>query len=311
VIFFKETNPEEFHERSPAPMSLLELFCAVDDFCQAFLPRWQAHRLSSSYPTRQRTRRLCLSEIMTILILFHQSHYRNFKAFYCDYVCKHLRAEFPGLVSYSRFVEFMPSALLPLSAYLHEGLGACTGISFVDSTPLAVCHNRRIARHKVFAGLAQRGKTSLGWFFGFKVHLLFNDQGELLNFALTPGNVDDRKPVPHLVKQLFGKIFADRGYLSQKLFQELLETFGLQLITNLKSNMKNRLLPLADKLLLRKRMIAETIIDQLKNISQIEHSRHRSVINFLVNLVCGLIAYCHQPKKPSLHLNEIPALVAA
>lgn len=121
--------------------------------------------------------------------------------------------------------------------------------------------------------------------------------------------MEDRKPVPKLVKQLFGKIFADRGYLSQRLCNELLHIFGLQWITNLKSNMKNRLLPLADKLLRRKRMIAETIIDQLKNISQIEHSRHRSVINFLVNLVCGLIAYFHQPKKPSQHLGEVPTLM--
>ncbi len=156
-----------------------------------------------------------------------------------------------------------------------------------------------------------RGKSSTGWFFGFKLHLLFNDRGELLNFALTPGNVDDRKPVPRLVKQLFGKIFADKGYLSQPLFQQLLETFGIQLITKHKSNMKNRLLPLADKLLLRKRAIVETIIDQLKNISQIEHTRHRSPVNFLDNLLCGLIAYCHQPKKPSLHLDALPRLASA
>ena len=292
-------------------MSLLELFCAVDDFCGTFEPEWQRQRLTGGLPRRNRARRLCLSEIMTILILFHQSHYRDFKAFYVDYVLVHWRAEFPGLVSYSRFVEFIPSALLPLCAYLRACLGACTGISFLDSTPLAVCDPHRITQHKVFAGLAQRGKTSMGWFFGFKLHLLFNDRGELLNLTLTPGNLDDRKPVPRLVRQLFGKIFADRGYVSQPLFQQLLETFGLQLITRLKSNMKNRLMLLADKLLLRKRAIAEAIIDQLKNISQVEHTRHRSVVNFLVNLLCGLIAYCHQPKKPSLHLNERLPLMPA
>jgi len=197
----------------------------------------------------------------------------------------------------------MPSALLPLCAYLRTCLGTSTGISFLDSTPLAVCDNHRIYHHKVFDGVAHRGKSSTGWFFGFKLHLLFNDRGELLNMALTPGNVDDRKPVPRLVKRLFGKIFADKGYLSQALFQQLLDTFGFQLITKLKSNMKNRLLPVVDKMLLRKRAIVETIIDQLKNISQIEHTRHRSVTNFLVNLLCGLIAYCHQPKKPSLQLD--------
>jgi hypothetical protein len=292
-------------------MSLLELFCAVDDFCRQWERVWHQQQLTSGLRQRQRTRQLSLSEIMTILIAFHCSGYRNFKTYYREQVCRYWRTEFPGLVSYQRFVEFTPSALLPLCAYWHSCLGACTGISFLDSTPLAVCDNHRIRQHKVFDGVAHRGKSSTGWFFGFKLHLLFNDRGELLNMALTPGNVDDRKPVPRLVKRLFGKIFADKGYLSQSLFRQLLDTFGLQLITKLKSNMKNRLLPLADKLLLRKRAIVETIIDQLKNISQIEHTRHRSVTNFLVNLLCGLIAYCHQPKKPSLQLDVRPRLTAA
>lgn len=173
----------------------------------------------------------------------------------------------------------------------------------MDSTSLKVCHNRRIQQHKVFQNLAARGKTSVDWFFGFKLHLVVNDQGELLNFVVTPGNTDDRTPVAKLLQQLFGKGFADKGYISQKLAKQLLESLGVQLITKFKRNMKNRLLPLSDRLLLPKRVIIETVIDQLKNISQIEHSRHRSPVNCLVNIVCGLIAYCHQPKKPSIALN--------
>jgi len=142
------------------------------------------------------------------------------------------------------------------------------------------------------------------------LHLIFNDRGELLNLMLTPGNVDDRQPVPKMVRKLFGKLFANKGHLSKKLFEELLRTFQIQLITGIRSNMKNSLVPLMDKLLLRKRAIVETIIDQLRNISQIEHSRHRSPINFLVNLVCGLIAYCREPKKPSLGFGTLPALIA-
>ena len=211
---------------------------------------------------------------------------------------------FPGLVSYQRFVEWMPSALLPLCAYLRSCFGSCSGISFMDSTSLKVCHNRPIQQHQVFKNLAARGKTSVDWFFGFKLHLVVNDKGELLNFVLTPGNTDDRTPVAKLLQQLFGKVFADKGYISQKLARQLLESIGVQLISKLKRNMKNRLMPLADRLLLRKRSIIETIIDQLKNVSQIEHSRHRSPVNCMVNIVCGLIAYCHQPKKPSIALDH-------
>ena len=158
---------------------------------------------------------------------------------------------------------------------------------------------------------SQWGKSSTGWFFGFKLHVVFNDQGQLLNVALTPGHVDDRQPVPGLVQDLFGKLFANRGYISKKLSKKLRTLFDLQLITKLRSNMKNQLLPMADKLLLRKRALIETIVDQLKNISQIEHTRHRSPINFMVNLLCGLIAYCHQPKKPALKIDQPPQIQTA
>ena len=284
-------------------MSLLELFCDVDDFCQAFLPQWYGQLLSDGRIRRRRKTRISLSEIMTIVIYFHQSHYRDFKAYYEKHVMKHLRTEFPKLVSYNRFVELMPRTLVPLIVYFQQRKGSCTGISFVDSTPLVVCHNRRISRHKVFVGIAARGKTSMGWFYGFKLHLVINEFGEILGFHLTPGNVDDRKPVPALSKTLFGKLFADKGYISKDLFIQLLEQ-GLTLITGVRKNMKNRLIPLQDKILLRKRSIIETINDQLKNISQIEHSRHRSFSNFLVNLLAGLIAYCFREKKPSLNLSS-------
>jgi hypothetical protein len=159
----------------------------------------------------------------------------------------------------------------------------------------------------VFQSLAARGKTSVDWFFGFKLHLVVNDQGELLNLTLMPGNTDDRQPVPDLLKTIFGKVFADRGYVSQALFEQLLHTCGIELYAKPKRNMKPRLMRLTDKLLARKRAIIESIIDQLKNISQIEHSRHRSPVNFCVNVLCGLIADCHQPQKPALNLDEVLA----
>ncbi len=290
--------------------SLLELFCEVDDFCQKFEPIWNKRLLASGENWRQRKRSLSLSEIMTIMIHFHQSQYRNFKAYYLEHVHKHLKAEFPKLVSYTRFVDFIPTALMPLSVYLRtECFGSCTGFSFIDSTSLEVCHNRRIAQHRTFKGIAARGKTSTGWFFGFKLHLVVNDEGEILNMMLTPGNIDDRKPVLQLVKNLFGKLIADKGYISQPLFEELFSNFNLQFITGIKSNMKNKLMSVFDKILLRKRSIIETVIDQLKNISQIEHARHRSLTNFIANVVCGLIAYSHQPKKPSLGFHKLVSLL--
>jgi len=180
-----------------------------------------------------------------------------------------------------------------------------------------MCHPARIQQHRVFRVDARRGKTSVGWFYGFKLHLVVNDRGELLAFCLTPGNTDDRKPVPRLVHrlfgQVFGQVFGDKGYISAPLAEQLfLEQLfleqGLRLIKNLRKNRRNVPLPFADKLLLRKRALIETIVDQLKTISQIEHSRHRSSTNFLVHLLAGLIAYCHQPKKPSLHLAAHPLL---
>ena len=292
--------------------SLLELFVQVDDFCQLFLPVLEEHLITSGVTKRRRERSLSISEVMTIMIHFHQSHYRNFKAYYCEHVLEHLGNEFPGLVSYTRFVDYIPSVLLPLCVYFQQNcLGDCTGVSFIDSTSLDVCLTQRISSHKVFSGLAERGKTSTGWFFGFKLHLVINDRGELLSMHLTPGNVDDRKPVPKLVRNLFGKVFGDKGYISQPLAEQLMQLFNVQLITKLRSNSKNRLpMPLMDRVLLRKRAIVESVIDQLKNISQIEHSRHRSVTNFLVNLLCGLIAYAHQPKKPSLGREALACLPA-
>ena len=284
-------------------MSLEALFCDVDDFCQLFLPDWQSQQLTAGERKRQRQGQMCVSEIMTIMIHFHQSHYRDFKAYYLMHVHRHLKDAFPHLLSYTRFVALMRTVLIPLCVYLQQRKGTATGLAFIDATSIVVCHNRRIHSHKVFKKVAKRGKTSVGWFYGFKLHLVVNDCGELLAFHLTPGNTDDRKPVPALVKGLSGKLFGDKGYLSKALFDALFDE-GLQLVTRLRKNMKNALMPMFDKILLRKRALIETINDQIKNISQIEHTRHRSVANFMVNLVAGLIAYTHQPSKPSLNIGH-------
>jgi hypothetical protein len=166
---------------------------------------------------------------------------------------------------------------------------------------LAVCNNKRIRANRVFDGIAKIGKSTMGWFYGFKVHLVINDMGELLAVRVTTGNVDDRFPVDELTQGIFGKIFGDKGYISNDLFERLFER-GLQLVTSVRRNMKNKLLPVMDKILLRKRSLIETVNDQLKNVSQIEHTRHRAPHGFLINLLAALIAYTYQPKKPRLKL---------
>ncbi len=284
-------------------MSLEDLFCDVDDFCRVFLPAWHRQLLTDGTRQRRRASRLTLSEIMTILVYFHQARYRNFKAFYLLHLCRHCRGEFPNLLSYNRFVALIPTALMPMRIYWNPRRGEDTGIAFVDATSLVVRHNRRIHSHKVFKTVARRGKTSMGWFHGCKLHLVVNERGELLAFRITPGHVDDRQPVPELTQGLTGKLIGDRGYISHQLFHVLWER-GLRLITKIRKNMHNKLMPMVDKLLLRKRAIIETINDQIKNIQQIEHTRHRSVVNAMINVLAALVAYTYQPRKPSLNLSQ-------
>jgi len=292
-------------------MEILPLFCEIDDFLKVFEKLYERRALPGAKRTRKRATRLSQSEVMTILVLYHASGYRNLKAFYLDKICRHHQAEFPGLCSYPRFVQLQTRCVMPLFFYLLAKRGANTGISFIDATALKVCHNLRIPSHRVFRGSAARDKSSTGWYYGFKLHLAINERGEILGFYLTAANVDERKTADWITQNLTGKLVGDKGYLSSSLFETLMKR-GLQLITKLRSNMKNRFVSMEDKILLRKRALIETVNDQLKNISNIEHTRHRSLWNFLGNLASGLIAYTWKEKKPSLSINfktTVPAIV--
>jgi hypothetical protein len=204
-------------------------------------------------------------------------------------------------------MELIPRTLVPFCGSLSTRKGRRTGMACMDSTPLAVCDHPRITTHKVFAGIAMRGTTSMGWFYGFTLPLIVHDEGELLALPLPPGNVDDRQPGTHLAAGLGGQLLGDRGSISQALHDVLLRP-GLALLTKIRKNMKNRVRRLWDKVLLRKRTLIETINDQVKNISQIEHTRHRSVLGFMVNVVACSIAYSYQPQTPSLGLRRDPLL---
>lgn len=282
---------------------LVELFCDVDDFCRIFIPSWQQHCLKNGNRQRRRYCRMSPSEIMTILIAFHMSNHRNFKQFYLGIIGMYHRRDFPELLSYTRFLGIMSSVMVPLCCYFTSLRGSPTGIEFIDSTSIKVCHNIRIPQHKVFDGVARRGKGTMGWFYGFKLHIIVNHLGEIVAARLTAGNVDDRAPVEELAKGLTGQLYGDRGYISQSLMENL-AVEGVNLVTGVRKNMKAKVLSAWDKLMLSKRFIIETINDQLKNISQIEHSRHRSLHGFMLNMVCGLVAYSLKENKPSVKMSR-------
>jgi hypothetical protein len=281
---------------------LVETYCDVDDFCELFIEQWQCTLLENGELKRRRDCKLSPAEVMTIIIHFHQSHYRDFKNYYLLYVSRQLKAYFPELLSYTRFLGISSSVVVPLCSYLTSKLGKPTGIQFVDSTKIEVCHIMRAKRNQVFADVATHGKGTMGWSFGFKLHLIINHLGEIVSLKLTKGNVDDRQPVPEMADSLFGKLYGDKGYISKALSGELLNK-GVELITTIRKNMKKKFISLWDRAILKKRFIIETVNDQLKNISYIEHSRHRSIHGFMLNLLGGLIAYCLKNDKPSLDLT--------
>lgn len=281
-----------------------DIFCLVDEFCNNF------DNYTKNFIIGKPSKRpsvMSKSEVITITILFHLSGYRCFKHFYVNYVQEHMKDDFPNTVSYNRFTELMQSTIFPLTMFLKICcLGKCTGISFIDSTPIRVCKNKRIKRNKVFKDIAQVGKSTMGYFYGFKLHIAINDKGEILSFAITQANVDDREPLKNesFLKDIFGKLFGDKGYISKEL-TKILFVDGIHLITSIRNNMKNSLMDMCDKINLRKRSVIETVNDELKNMCQVEHSRHRSVGNFFTNLIGGLIAYSFFPKKPSIVYNTI------
>jgi hypothetical protein len=284
--------------REDKQFKLIEIFITCDDFCQA-LTDWQTQQ--GTCPTI-RPGELSDSEMMTIVIFYHYSGAKCFQYYYQHWVETQLIGYFPRLISYPRFVARMPRLVPGLFVLLKWlcGQSQRTGFYIIDSKPLAVCDNHRIATNKVFVGVAARGKSSMGWFYGLKAHLVINQYGQLINFALTPANIADNNKalLPQLLADLQGQCFGDRGYLTQ-LFAEFYQR-GLHIVTKLRRKMKNILMPLADKLKLRKRGLIESVNDLLTSVFDIEHTRHRSVFNALLNALSGLTAYCFYEHKPTI-----------
>ena len=287
---------------------ITEIFCIADDFCKEFDKEFKENYMLPEDGIKHRNRPCGMSdsEMITILLMYHFGTFKNFKHYYLHYIGVHLKSDFPKQLSYNRFIEIEHRVFVPVMFFLNiVCFGKCTGITFIDTTPIMVCCRKRISRNRVFDGAAQTGRSSMGWFHGFKLHLVCNEKGELLSFCLTPGNVDDRDPqtLKTLTKNIFGKLFGDKGYISSSLFETLFNN-GIHLITGIKSGMKNRLVSFYDKIMLRKRSVIETINDELKNICDIEHTRHRSMYNFIMNLIAALAAYCFFDKKPSIRFDR-------
>lgn len=247
-----------------------------------------------------RTANLSNSEILTILLFYYQSPCDNFKNFYIYYLQKFYSKDFK-LVSYNRFLTLQKRVLELLILLLQWYLSQAehTGIAYIDSSKLSVCKNKRISQHKVFGGLAERGKSSMGWFYGFKLHMIINEKGEIHDIEITAGNTDDRAAIPNLIGHLKGLLFGDKGYLGQELFEKLYSK-GIKLVTGIKKNMKNKLMPIEEKIYLRKRSIIETVFGVLKNSLDLEHSRHRSVTNYFMHIIAVIVTYCMKDNKPSI-----------
>ncbi len=274
------------------------LFYHVDNFCKGFEPWYRKQLIGSGSIKRQRQTRLLLSEIMTILIAYHQSGYKCFKYYYL-----HLRSKmadlFPGLVHYDRFVSLTQRAFRALVCFLKSLEGEVTDYMFIDATPITVSHIRREKSHQVFQGLAKKGKTSTGWFFGLKLHVVANIKGEIIRISITPGNTSDQSPVSDMMKGIAGKLIGDKGYISKELFNDLFEN-GVTMITKVRKNMKNRLMTIQDKIMLKKRGFIETIFSSIKSLNTFVHHRHRSPINAFCHIFAGLINYQIREDKPSL-----------
>lgn len=286
---------------------ITQIFVEVDDFVMDldhFALKKQL--LGDAVTRRNRKCKLTLSEMMTIYIGFHISSHTNFKKYYTDFIAVHYLHLFPDLVTYERFNQLQSRLFMPMLMYFKNRCqGECTGISFIDSTPLQVCHIKREKQHKVFKGIAEKSKSTMGWYFGFKLHLIINDKGEILSFCFSKANVDDRdkKIMSIMTKEVFGKLFGDRGYISQKL-AEYLWNDGVELVYKRRKNMKKMNISDTDKILLRKRAVIESVNDELKNICSIQHTRHRSLQGFFNNVVSALIAYQSFEKKPSIKISH-------
>ena len=300
---FKMKFTKQTHAMIIDELKVILIFWDLDDFvngCEKFV---DCKLIGSKSPHSVNEPGITNSEMMCIELLYHLSGYKCFQYYYQQAVEQgSLRDYFPAAPSYNRFVQLKPRILPLMIFYLSCcRLGWLCGLYYADSTSISVCHNRRIHSNKVFKGKATRGKTSTGWFYGFKLFLVVNAFGEIVKVMFTGANVADNN-INQLLKlfdKLQGLAFADKGFISQPALEQLLHK-GLHLVTGIRTNMKNKLINMTHKLLLKKRGMIESIHDILKTVCDIEHTRHRSPINALLNIFAGVCAYTYLERLPSI-----------
>ncbi len=291
-------------------MPLVKIFCEVDDFCKDFFKQFKSNLLTNGHNIRKRAFRMGPSEIMTIVLWYPYSGYKTFKDYYEKHVLVYMQKDFSNLVSYNSFLELRNNLTMPLLifAQLRTQKTPCTGVSYIDSYPLKVSHTRRESSHKTFKGIAAKGKTSVGWFYGFKLHVVINHLGQILSFCITPGNVADNnaKVLTKSIKRIRGKLYGDKGYIVNSVVFEKLYKKGVCLITKIRSNMKNKLISMADKFYLKKRGLVESVGAVLKEDLSLEHSRHRSFWGFICHVAVVIAAYDFRDKKPGISVPDTP-----
>lgn len=281
---------------------IITLYSLIDDFCKLYT-EWEKANLVPSTKQRHREGQLSLSELMTVILFFYFSAYKDFKNYYMQYFCGE-RSNLFRLPTYSRVISLWPKIMTPLVILLHSMTGEHTGIYFIDSTKLQICHNKRTRSNRVFAKKATIGKSSYGWFMGFKLHLIINNRGQVMAIKITQGHKSDLSVASDLAKELCGKLFGDKGYISKKLFEDLYNR-GLKIITGIRKDMKNHLLDVEEKIMLRKRSLIEGVFNILKNRMELEHTRSRSPLNYLIHILACIVSYSITKLNPKLNLQPI------
>ena len=272
--------------------TLYHIFDQIDNLLKTMSASLKRKLLSDLRPKGGRPSGLSLQAILAFGIFRFATGVKDVKHYHRKLLSSYSK-ELGRIPNYGNFNALMNQAtpyvifLLQWICYCHQSAGG--GLYFMDSTPMKVCENKRIFDHKVCEDMAQRGKSSMGWFFGFKLHVVCDSLGRLVSLLITPGNTDDRKFALKLLKGLRGLCVADAGYVSKKLMQELYQQ-GLLLLTDVRNSMK-RLMSETQHGLLKLRQRIEGVFSCLKHRLKAEASIARSPLGYLSRCLYACLTF--------------------